>query len=240
MSANVVACAACAIVLAASARAEDTRADARLDAILAACVRHERVDYPLLRAKYLEGLRTEVQRLSALDLTHVSREAGMARDINLYNATVLTAVAERYHPGYSVAERDFALFKQPLVATAREKVSLNDWERQIRERYHDPRVHVALNCAAVSCPPLRPQAYRAEDLDRVLDENVRAFLHDRTRNPIDWERRRLRLSAIFDWYAEDFGGHAQLPAFVTRYLGRDLGQFTLSFVDYSWKLNEAE
>ena len=48
----------------------------------------------------------------------------------------------------------------------------------------------------------------------------------------------LKLSRIFDWYADDFGGKAALAEYVWKYSGRSYRGYTLSFVDYYWMLNE--
>ena len=88
-----------------------------------------------------------------------------------------------------------------------DNISLNHLEHEIiRKQFKDPRIHVALVCAAKSCPPLLNRAYRADDLDKVLDENMKRFVTDASRNQIDDEKRELRLSKIFEWYPADFGG----------------------------------
>ena len=98
-------------------------------------------------------------------------------------------------------------------------------------------MHVALVCGARSCPPLLNRAYRAEDLDKVLDENMKRFVNDAARNQIDEEKRELRLSKIFDWYAADFGGKDAVPAYLARYAGKDLTGYRVSYLEYDWKLN---
>jgi hypothetical protein len=66
----------------------------------------------------------------------------------------------------------------------------------------DPRIHAALNCAAVSCPPLLDRAYTAATLDADLAARWRAFLGSSRAARIDG-RGRLTLSSLFDWFAED-------------------------------------
>ena len=56
----------------------------------------------------------------------------------------------------------------------------------IRARFGDPRVHFALVCAALGCPPLRAEAYRGETLDPQLDDQARVFLlRSPDRNGVD-------------------------------------------------------
>jgi len=149
-------------------------------------------------------------------------------------------VAERYRPGYSVAEGDFELFKEPLVRVHGKTMSLDDLEKKvILPTFKDPRVHVGLVCAAESCPPILPRAYLADDVETLLEENMKRFVNDPTRNPIDVKNRKLVVSKIFDWYADDFGGKDKIAAYVDRYHDADVSTWPVSFVEYSWKLNEA-
>jgi hypothetical protein len=71
----------------------------------------------------------------------------------------------------------------------------------------------------------------------VLDENMKRFVTDASRNQIDDGKRELRLSKIFDWFADDFGGKDALPAYLARYAGKDLAGYRVSYLEYDWKLN---
>jgi hypothetical protein len=85
---------------------------------------------------------------------------------------------------------------------------------------------------------LLPRAYRADDLNETLDRNMRRFVRDRTRNPIDDAAKQLRVSRIFDWYAGDFGGKDGVVAYISKYAQTDYSDYTVSFVEFSWDLNE--
>ena len=58
--------------------------------------------------------------------------------------------------------------------------------------YDEPRVHVAVVCASVGCPMLRNEAFVAERLDAQLEDAMRRFLSDRTRNRYDPQDRQAR------------------------------------------------
>jgi len=66
----------------------------------------------------------------------------------------------------------------------------------------DPRVHFALNCGAVSCPPIR--AYDAATVDAELDRATDTYV--RSESMIDRERGRVALPSLLRLYAVDFGG----------------------------------
>ena len=197
------------------------------------------VDYAAIKAHDAAKLDAYLDHLSRVDVKNLPRDGQLAHFINLYNATMIKAVIDRLRDDYSPAEKDFAVFKEPLVRIAGGKtISLDELEHGIiRKKFKDPRVHVALVCAARSCPPLLNRAYRAEDLDKVLDENMKRFVNDAARNQIDDEKRELRVSKIFDWYAADFGGKDAVPAYLARYAGKDFTGYRVSYLEYDWKLN---
>jgi Protein of unknown function, DUF547 len=211
------------------------------DKILRENVRDERVDYKNIRAKSLGDLDKYLAALAAVDVKALPKNEQLAYDINLYNATVIKAVIAHDQPGYSPAKDNYALFKEPIVKTGGKTLSLDALEKEvILPTFKDPRAHVALVCAARSCPPILPRAYRGDDLDKVLDENMKRFVADRFRNPIDDAKKELKLSRIFDWYAADFGGKDKVKEYVGKIAGKDYSGYTVSFVEYSWDLNEVQ
>jgi hypothetical protein len=211
---------------------------AALDRLLAAHVQGERVDYLALCGRDRAVLTRYLDTLAAADPARLAPNDRLAFEIDLYNATMLAAVCDRYREGWTPAADDFAVFKAPLVRRAGKAISLNALEHEIiRPTFQDPRVHVALVCAARSCPPLLPRAYRGADVDSLLDANMRRFLADTTRNRIDLRGRRLELSRLFDWYAADFGGAGEVPAFVAKWTGRPVVGWPVTFREYDWALN---
>ena len=224
---------------AAAGQPESLQVDhARFDAILKATVAAERIDYTAVANHHRDDLGAYLGSLESVDPQALERRERLAFYINLYNATVIDAVVRRQRPGYSPSEDEFKLFDEPLVRLDGKRVSLNHLEHEIvRREFDDPRIHAALVCAAVSCPPLLPRAYRAKDLDTVLEGNMRRFVNDPTRNRIDVASRRLELSSIFEWYAADFGGPEGLAGYVDRYTKADVRDFAVSHLPYSWELN---
>lgn len=208
--------------------------------ILADIVRGEDVDYPRLRERHHAALDAYLDDLARANVERLERDAQLAFYINLYNATVLREVARRFEPGYDVTRDSFALFDDPTVRLRARTISLNELEHRIvRPGFEEPRIHVALVCAARSCPPLLPRAYTADDLESLLEANMARFITSGTRNRIDAGSRRVRLSRLFDWYAEDFGGPAGRLAYVDRYSREDLTGFGVEFIEYDWSLNLA-
>ncbi|MEM7200306.1 MAG: DUF547 domain-containing protein [Planctomycetota bacterium] len=215
---------------------------AAFDELLARHVRDERVDYDAWRRDDAAALEGYLQQLAEVEPASLARAERLAFYINLYNATMIREVLDRLVDGYSPAADDFAVFKAPVVALKSGRVSLNHLENEIiRPDFGDPRIHVALVCAARSCPPILPRAYVADDLDEVLDANMRRFVADPSRNRVDHDAQRMELSKIFEWYADDFGGAEGVAGYVAKYLPGDRAAagYAVTHSEYSWTLNLA-
>ncbi len=211
------------------------------DRILRTNVRNERVDYPNIKRNHLPELTAYLNQLATINPEPLPRNEQLAFYINLYNATVINAVINRNKPGYSVSENDFKIFKDDIARINGQKHSLNHLENNIiRPEFKDPRIHAALNCAAISCPPLLDHAYTTADLDQTLTRQMRRFINDTFRNTINTKSKKLVLSKLFEWYADDFGGSGNLPKYINSYTDRDVSRLAVSFQDYSWALNSAK
>jgi hypothetical protein len=210
-----------------------------LDEILRATVTDGRVDYVAIRDQHADRLKQYIEMTGREGIDDYPRDQQLATLIDLYNAVVLDAIAARYKPGYSPSDDDFALFKEKIVPLKQKMISLNELENEIiRPTFKDPRVHAALVCGAVSCPPLRSQAYTRDNVQDLLEENMKRFINDPQRNVIDEQAKTLKLSKIFDWYSADFGGEDGVRRTISRYSGKDVSGYKLEFLEYDWTLND--
>ena len=187
-----------------------------------------------------------------------SKPQQMAFLINAYNAFTVELILTRWPKLVSIKDIGSFLqspWKPKWVPLLGGKVSLDDIEHETlrkRGRYDDPRVHFAVNCASIGCPPLREEAFTADRLEAQLDEQALRFMSDRSRNRYDAARGKLEVSKIFDWFGEDFRlGHrgiTSLAAFLARYADQladapadraliRAQKAELDFLDYDWKLN---
>jgi hypothetical protein len=129
--------------------------------------------------------------------------------INAYNAFTVALIVDNY-PVKSIKDLGTTFsspWKKEFFTLLGEKHHL-DWieHEQLRPRYKDPRIHVAINCASIGCPALRNEAFTAKRLDNQLEDSMQRFLSDPTRNRI--ENDKLVVSPIFKWFAKDFSqGH---------------------------------
>ncbi len=172
-----------------------------------------RVDYGALARD-----RTQLERYFALVAAYspdshphlfATSNQALAYWINAYNGAVLAAVTRNYpirgvgDVGWSLMKIGFFVQQQFTFGGA--TMNLYDLEHKvIRDRFRDPRIHFAINCASVGCPRLPQHAFRASDLDARLDEETRRFFAEERNVRIDHAARTVHLSAILDWYADDF------------------------------------
>jgi hypothetical protein len=197
----------------------------------------------------LKGYLGQVSSVSAAEFARWSRPEQMAFLINAYNAFTVEKILARYPDIRSIW--DFGKFfgnpfKDEFFTLLGAKASLDGIEHGwLRKKYADARVHYAVNCASISCPMLREEAYRASRLEQQLEEQARRFLSDRSRNRA--RDGRLEVSKIFDWYKEDFEPRARYFARHAALLSDDSkeqqvvidGKAPLTFLDYDWSLNDS-
>lgn len=221
------------------------------DAILRRAVADGRVDYSLIRREERDALRGYTARLSqtcAADYETWSREQRLAFWINAYNAFTVELIL-RHYPIASIRKIGWlpgAAFREefiPMPGLKGSDISLNDIEHgTLRADFAEPRIHFALVCASVSCPPLRGEAYRAAQLETQLEDQARAFLGDASKNRFVVATGTLYLSRIFDWFAADFEAAAgSVPGYVARYMSLPAAaqDVEVEFLDYDWSLNDA-
>jgi len=159
------------------------------------------------------ALKAYLDSLSAVsrkELAGWGRNQRLAFLINAYNAFTVELILTRYPDLKSIQDLGSLIrppWKKKFFTLLHEPRHLDEIEHDMiraKGAYDDPRIHMAVNCASIGCPALRPEAFVAERLDSQLDDQVLRFLSDRTRNRYNPERRVLEVSKIFDWYEGDF------------------------------------
>jgi len=143
------------------------------------------------------------------------------------------------------------VFERELFTVGGKKYSLSAIEKDIllgseyqRKGWKEARVHYAVNCASVGCPPLRNQLYTLTNTDDLLTANtVRAF---NTERQLHIDGRTLMLSELFKWYADDFIEAAgSIHDFIKAYTDESRhSQFDqtdrVAYIDYDWSLNRPD
>ena len=250
-----------------SAQAFDHEYGAYAD-LLKRHVRFPRVDYLALK-----GDRGALDRVvAAFDEPAARGESGWTREqrmafwINAYNAFTLRAIVDHYpirgslftlQPRNSIRQIAGVWTDMKWQAAGR-TVTLDDIEHRIlRPTFNDGRIHFAVNCASISCPPLAAEPYRPLTLDAQLDGAARAFLASPEGARVDGDT--LRVTSLFKWYGEDFTPHyAQVVpgsraarergilGVIVRYGARAAadvarrGEAAITYLSYDWSLNDLQ
>jgi len=224
---------------------------APFDALLAAHVDQDagRVDYDGFKADEAK-LDAYLATIAAAELDQLDERETYALLINAYNAYTIKLILERYPKIKSI--RDYKEpWKQVRWEVGGETVSLDAIEHErLRPVYKDPRIHFAVNCASIGCPPLRSEAYTSERLDEQLDAATRATLSNS--RYVTVKKGTLYVTRLMEWYGGDFvnpeweGAGENIAAFVKPYASEEVaalieekgGEPRVKFLEYDWNLNK--
>ncbi len=210
-----------------------------------------------------EGLLTEQRRaLSQFEPASLdSRAQAIAFWINAYNFFMLDQILSERPNGELVSSVwDYggrvnpfvdSVFDREKFTVGGRKYSLNQIEKGIllgdeyqANGWKDARVHFAVNCASVGCPPLRKQVYTADNVEHLLAENTRRAFN--TPRHLVVEGDKVRATELFKWYEQDFEEAAgSALAFIRNWSRPEVANRIddskdLEFIDYDWSLNRPE
>lgn len=178
------------------------------------------------------------------------RDHELAYWINAYNAQVFLGVLDLGTDIDSVwsgliSGRNF--FVKRKITLGGERMNLKSLEDDIvRDRYRDPRIHAALNCASISCPRLPREPFLGARLDEQLDAAITEFVNSQEHARYDEAEETAHLSKIFDWFEEDFldfekrqgVSDPSLIGYVNRYRDTEIPAGTdVDFISYDKGLN---
>lgn len=161
--------------------------------------------------------------------------------INAYNAFTIKLIIDNY-PLKSIKEIggglpminspwDIKFFKIGNVP-----FDLNTIEHEIlRKKFDEPRIHFAINCASISCPKLRNEAYSEQKLESQLEDQADDFINNSRKNSVN--ELETKLSIIFDWFKSDFTRNTNLVSFISRYNASINEENKVEYLEYNWNLN---
>ena len=208
-------------------------------------VRLNAVNYASLKKDpVFSGLITRLESYSPASLE--SRESKLSFWINVYNILAAKMITDHY-PIKSIKDvRSFfkPVWKRVAGTVGGKERTLNDIEHEILRKMNEPRIHVAIVCASVSCPDLRREAYSAGKLNEQLDDQMEKFLRSREKGmKLDERKNRVYLSAIFKWFAEDFESRGGVLKYIGQYVTAEErkvlnnSKIKISYLYYNWKIN---
>lgn len=224
------------------------------DALLRRHVVEGMVDYDAFKGA---DFKAYLAALDQADPGRLDPQERLAWWINVYNAYTIELI-NRHGERQSIRNINRTLgiaakgpWHEELVKAGGKVYHLDNVEHDvIRKGWKEPRIHFALVCAAMSCPPLRSEAYTGAKLEAQLQDQGTLFLTTSpAKNRVDVKTGTVHGSLIYaKYYREDFG---QTDEAIGRYLAEFYaegeekqlllsGRFRLVETDYDWTLNSQE
>ena len=175
-----------------------------------------KVDYPNLKLRRvrLDNIVNTFGQVTENQINNWSREEQIAYWVNAYNIFTLQAIVNNYPfkrtwfswfrlSPYNSIKQISGVWTRLRWKAAGQQVTLDEIEHEtLRLKYNEPRIHFVVNCAAVSCPPLRTEPIIGSRLNEQLILAARDFL--KSEEGLILEASQINVSKIFDWYGEDF------------------------------------
>lgn len=220
------------------------------DYILQKYVKGDYVDYAALVKNKQDRQRFEgfMEWQANAKPAEMSREDRIAFYINAYNSANIKAIIDNYPvhspidiPGY---------FDKLKYRVGGEDLSIGEIEYdKLIAAHKDMRAHFAVVCSDRGCMPLRGVAWKGKSLHADLETVSRQFVKDERQFKIDYDKKEVWISKIFEWYGKKFTQDPDRPAvkpelFVLPYVDDKAktllasGDYTLHIIEWNWTLNE--
>lgn len=158
---------------------------------------------------------------------------------NAYNAYTIQLILDNYplKSIMNIKKKGKDAWSIPFAKVGGKTYTLNQIEHEIlREKYNDPKIHVAVNCASKSCPKLANYAFTGENYEAKTTALMKNFINDTSRNKIS--ENKVQLSKIFEWFQGDFTKRGDLIDFLNQYSDVKINKkATIGYLEYNWSLN---
>ena len=199
-------------------------------------------------AAHTQKLDAYIASLANAPFARLGRNQKLALLINAYNACTLRLILDHYPNIKSImdipADQRWAAVRWNIGGKL---YSLEDLELMLRSDFADPRIHFAIVCASIGCPPLRNEAYEGDTVEAQLQSQA-----EYVNNSPRWLRfnksgNTIHLTKLYDWYNGDFTQAAgSVLKFAARYNKRLAAELAagklphIVFKSYNWNLNSIE
>ena len=208
------------------------------------------VDYGGVTPADKNALVAYLDLLQETNVTGLNRKEQQAYWINAYNAITVNLIIDKF-PVDSIRDVSTGLgslfnlgpWDTKIFTVEDQELTLNDIEHGIlRPIWKDPRIHYSVNCASYGCPNLMDKAWTSENTEELLNEGARTFVNS-DRGIQNISGNRVKVSSIYHWYKEDFGGTDKgvidhLKIYAAGEKAELLKNVTrVNDHDYDWKLN---
>lgn len=193
-----------------------------------------KVNYKDLKNKETDYLKSLLLLSRQLPKGSWTRADKLSFWLNIYNAYTIKLILEHYPLKTITSINSGKAWSLNFIQIENKKFSLDQIENEIiRKEFKDARIHFALNCAAVSCPPLYNKVFTASQLENQLELRTKSFIQSSSNQ---LSESKIVISKLFDWYKADF---PDLILFLNKYSNKRLNpNASIEYMDYNWNLNE--
>jgi hypothetical protein len=231
------------------------------------------VDYKKLKGapQKLNAFAAAMSKVHPNSYDKWNMEEKVALWLNAYNALTLKTIVDNYpikssffrsriYPKNSIRQIP-GVWNKIKFNVMGQNLTLDHIEHEIlRKKFNEPRIHMAMVCAAMGCPPLLNKPYFAQRLNEQLEGRIRRFIANPAKFRIDRNAGVVYLSPIFKWFKGDFinkyapdkniSSHGKEISAVLNFISGHLekpdreyllaGDFKIKYLKYDWSLNEQQ
>ncbi|MFY0603774.1 MAG: DUF547 domain-containing protein [Flavobacteriaceae bacterium] len=197
------------------------------------------VDYKALKKEEakLNLFLTSLQKANTTKFD--SENAEKAFWINAYNAYTIKIILSNYPTTsiMNIKRNDKTAWKISFAKVGSKTYTLDYIEHEIlRKKFKDPRIHVGVNCASISCPKLANIAFTADNIENELERLMKEFVNDSTKNKIS--KSKIEISEIFNWFKGDFTTEGTIIEYLNKYSKTEINKKAkIKYLTYDWNLN---
>lgn len=194
-----------------------------------------------------KGLKTDEKKLdtylkflSETNPNSWSKTKQKAFWINAYNAYTIKLILSNYplKSIMDIKEKGKNAWKIPFAKVGGKTYTLDHIEHKIlRKKLFDPRIHVGVNCASISCPKLHNKAFTEANVNKELETLMHAFINDSNRNNLS-KKGKIKISEIFNWFKDDFTKKGTVIDYINKYATSKVDKKAkVRYSSYNWNLN---
>lgn len=187
----------------------------------------------------VDELKTDKQKIAFwVNIYNAFIQISLSENPNLYKDKSRFFSEQRIKIGGEILSFDD--IEHGIIRKSRIKISLGylrkwfpaTWERKLRVKNIDWRIHFALNCGAKSCPPVA--IYTAKHLNKELDFMTKTYLKEQT--SYNTTTKTAKSVALMSWFRGDFGGKNGAKKILFKYGITSEIPKKIEFKTYDWTL----
>ena len=188
-----------------------------------------------------DGLRTDAHKLAFwVNIYNAYIQVILSKNPELYeNRSEFFSKAQIEIAGENIS---FAKIEHGIIRKSQWDLGLgyirkwfpNKFERKLRVKNQDYRVHFALNCGAKDCPPVA--IYQVELLNEQFNKGTASYL--KKTSEYDKTKKEVAVTSLFSWFRGDFGSKSGVKKILKEFeILSTTKEIDLIYKDYDWTLD---